>query len=104
VGLFSYNTPNIYEAVKESGRLGKVKIVGFDEADETLRGIQEGHIYGTVVQSPYRYGYESVRILTALAKGDKTVIPASKFVDVPAKVIRKAEVDAFWKELKELVK
>lgn len=104
VGLFSYNTPNIYEAVKESGRLGKVKIVGFDEADETLRGIQEGHIYGTVVQSPYRYGYESVRILTALAKGDKSVIPANKFVDVPAKVIKKAEVDAFWKELKELVK
>jgi ribose transport system substrate-binding protein len=104
VGLFSYNTPNIYEAVKESGRLGKVKIVGFDEADETLRGIQEGHIFGTVVQSPYRYGYESVRILTALAKGDKSVIPENKFVDVPAKVIKKAEVDAFWKELKELVK
>jgi ribose transport system substrate-binding protein len=104
VGLFSYNTPNIYEAVKESGRLGKVKIVGFDEADETLRGIQEGHIYGTVVQSPYRYGYESVRILTALAKGDKSVIPENKFVDVPAKVIKKAEVEAFWKELKELVK
>lgn len=104
VGLFSYNTPNIYEAVKESGRLGKVKIIGFDEADETLRGIQEGHIYGTVVQSPYRYGYESVRILTALAKGDKSVIPESKFVDVPAKVIKKAEVDKFWAELKELMK
>jgi ribose transport system substrate-binding protein len=104
VGLFSYNTPNIYEAVKEAGQLGKVQIVGFDEADETLRGIQEGSIYGTVVQSPYRYGYESVRILTALAKGDKSVIPPDTFVEVPAKAIKKAEVDAFWKELKDLVK
>ncbi|MEZ0386634.1 MAG: sugar-binding protein, partial [Verrucomicrobium sp.] len=69
VGLFSYNTPKIYEAVKESGRAGKVKIVGFDEEDDTLRGIQDGHIYATVVQSPFQYGYESVRILTALAKG-----------------------------------
>jgi ribose transport system substrate-binding protein len=104
VGLFSYNTPNIYEAVKEAGQLGKVQIVGFDEADETLRGIQEGSIYGTVVQSPYRYGYESVRILTALAKGDESVIPPDKFVNVPAKVVKKEDVDAFWKELKELVK
>ena len=104
VGLFSYNTPKIYEAVKEADRLGKVRIIGFDEEDDTLRGIQAGHIYGTVVQSPYRYGYESVRILTALAKGDKSVVPASKFIDVPAKVVKKEDVDAFWKELKELVK
>lgn len=104
VGLFSYNTPKIYEAVKEAGKLGAVKIVGFDEEDDTLRGVQEGHIFGTVVQSPYRYGYESVRILAALAKGDKSVIPASKFVEVPARAVKKGDVDAFWKEMKELVK
>jgi ribose transport system substrate-binding protein len=104
VGLFSYNTPKIYEAVKEAGKLGQVRIIGFDEEDDTLRGIQEGNIYGTVVQSPYRYGYESVRILAALAKGDKSVVPANKFVEVPAKVVKKGDVDAFWKELKELLK
>lgn len=104
VGLFSYNTPKIYEAVKEANRLGKVKIVGFDEEDDTLRGVQEGHIYGTVVQSPYRYGYESVRILASLVRGDKSVIPESKFFEVPAKTVKKGDVDAFWKELKELVK
>jgi ribose transport system substrate-binding protein len=103
VGLFSYNTPKIYQAVKEANKLGKVKIVGFDEEDDTLRGVQDGSIYATVVQSPYRYGYESVRILTALAKGDKSVIPASKFVEVPAKAVKKADVDAFWAELKKLV-
>ena len=103
VGLFSYNTPKIYEAIKEAGKLGKVKIVGFDEEDDTLRGVQDGSIYATVVQSPYRYGFESVRILAALAKGDKSVIPASKFVDVPAKAVKKTDVDAFWAELKKLV-
>ena len=61
-------------------------------------------IFGTIVQSPYRYGYESVRILAALAKGDKSVIPANKFFEVPAKSVKKGDVDAFWKELKELVK
>lgn len=103
VGLFSYNTPKVYEAVKEAGRFGKVKIVGFDEEDDTLRGIQEGNIHATVVQSPYQYGYESVRILAALAKGDKSVIPAGKFVEVPAKPVRQGDVDAFWAELKKLV-
>lgn len=103
VGLFSYNTPKIYEAVKEAGKFGKVKIVGFDEEDDTLRGIQEGNIYATVVQNPYQYGHESVRILAALAKGDKSVIPASKFVEVPAKAVKKGDVDAFWAELKKLV-
>ena len=103
VGLFSYNTPKIYQAVKEANKLGKIKLVGFDEEEDTLRGVQDGSIYATVVQSPYRYGYESVRILTALAKGDKSVIPANKFVEVPAKAVKKADVDSFWAELKKLV-
>jgi len=103
VGLFSYNTPKIYEAVKEAGKLGQIRIVGFDEEDDTLRGIEEGSIYATVVQSPYRYGYESVRILTALAKGDESVIPASKFFEVPASAVKKDTVTAFWAGLKELL-
>jgi len=103
VGLFSYNTPKIFEAVKEAGKLGTIQIVGFDEEDDTLRGVRDASIYATVVQSPYRYGYESVRILAALAKDDRSVIPAGKFVDVPAKAIKKADVEAFQAELKELV-
>jgi ribose transport system substrate-binding protein len=102
IGLFSYNPPNIYAAVKEAGRLGKVRIVAFDEDDDTLRGVQAGDIYATVVQSPYKYGYESVRILTQLAKGDKSVIPANKFFNVPAKALKKPDIEAFWKELKTL--
>ncbi len=104
VGLFSYNTPLIYEAVKDAKKLGTVKIAGFDDDENTLRGVQEGHIHGTVVQSPYRYGYESVRILAKLLEGDKSVIPEGKFFDVPAKVVKKADVEAFWKEKKELEK
>ncbi len=100
VGLFAYNPPGIIEALKAAGKLGKVKIVGFDEADPTLQGIKDGVVVGTVVQDPFRYGYESVRILTALAKGDKSVLPANGFLDIPAKTIRKDNVDAFWEELK----
>ena len=52
VGLLSYNPPLALEAIKEAGRLGDIKIIAFDEADPTLQGIIDGHIYGTVVQNP----------------------------------------------------
>jgi ribose transport system substrate-binding protein len=104
VGLFAYNPPKILEAVKEADKLGKIKIVAFDEADETLQGIKDGHIYGTIVQNPYKYGFESVRVLAALARGDKSVLPKEGFLDIPAREIKKDNVDKFWDELKGLMK
>src|SRR2546430_1285182 len=53
IGLWAYNPPAILNAVKKAGRQGKVKIVGFDEMEPTLKGIEDGHIHATVVQNPY---------------------------------------------------
>ncbi|MGE0374551.1 MAG: sugar-binding protein [Planctomycetaceae bacterium] len=103
VGLFAYNPPNILEALRGAGKLGQVQVVGFDEADETLQAIEEGHCYGTVVQDPYHYGFESVRVLAALARGDQSVLPEGGFLDIPARKITKANVTEFWTELKSLV-
>jgi ribose transport system substrate-binding protein len=102
IGLFAYNPPKCLEAVREAGKTGRIKIVGFDEEDDTLQGIVDGHIYGTVVQNPYRYGYESVRILAGLARGDRSVLPEGGFLNVPARRITAANADAFWTELKQL--
>ena len=100
VGLFGYNTPLILEAVQQAGKIGKVKIVGFDEDDATLAGIQSGTVHGTVVQNPYMYGHKSVEILAELARGNDGVIPESKFIDIPARQIRKDNVEEFWADLK----
>jgi len=102
VGLFAYNPPKILQAVEEAGKLGKIKIVGFDEEAGTLQGIVDGHIYGTTVQNPYMYGYESVRILTKLAQGDKSVLPEGGFMNIEARNIRTDNVNEFWTELKRL--
>jgi ribose transport system substrate-binding protein len=101
VGLFAYNTPMCLEALRSQGKVGKVKVVAFDEQAETLQAIKDGTCQGTVVQNPYMYGMESVRLLAALAKGDNSVIPAGKFIEVPARQIRKDNVDAFWDDLKQ---
>lgn len=102
VGLFAYNPPLILDAVSEAGKIGKIKIVSFDEDERSLQGIVDGSIYGTTVQNPYQYGYRSVEVLAALARGDKSVIPESSFIDIPARNIRKDNVDEFWAELKRL--
>lgn len=101
IGLFAYNPPTILEALRGAGRVGKVKVVGFDEDDATLQGIKDGTVHGTVVQDPYMYGYESVRVLAALARGDRSVIPLRGFQNIDGQQIRKDNVDEFWTELKQ---
>jgi len=102
VGLFAYNPPYMLEALRGADKLGKIKVVGFDEADETLQAIKDGHCFGTVVQNPYAYGYESVRILAALARGDQGALPEKGFLEIGARAIKKDNVDEFWSELKRL--
>jgi ribose transport system substrate-binding protein len=101
VGLFAYNPPLCLEALRSGNKLGKIKLVGFDEQAGTLQAIKDGYCQGTVVQDPYNYGKESVRVLAALVRGDESVIPKSKFQDIPARQIRKDNVDAFWTDLKK---
>jgi ribose transport system substrate-binding protein len=98
VGLFAYNPPLILEALQQANKLGTVKLVAFDEDDATLDGIGKGTVQGTVVQDPYMYGYKSVEMLAGLLAGNP--LPGQKFIDIPAKKIRKDNVNEFQAELK----
>jgi ribose transport system substrate-binding protein len=100
VGFYSYNTPRIYEALREAGKIGKVTIIGFDEDPITLGGVKEGTIVGTVVQQPYEWGYQGMKDMAKYLEGDKSFLPANGLIIVPTKIIDKANVDAFWAELK----
>ncbi|HXX93897.1 MAG TPA: sugar-binding protein [Planctomycetota bacterium] len=102
VGLFAYNAPMCLEAIKGAGKVGKVKVVSFDEQDATLQGIRDGSVHGTVSQQPYEYGRQSVRILAGLARHDRSVLPPKGFLEVSIKVVKKDNVDSFWDELKKL--
>jgi ribose transport system substrate-binding protein len=102
IGLFEYNPPFIFDALKSAGKLGEIKVVGFDENERTLEEIASGNCVGTVVQNPYMYGYKSVDILQRLVKGEP-VESKDGFVDIPARKITKENVAEFSKELKALV-
>ncbi len=99
VGIYSYNTPRIYEVLKESGQLGEIKVIGFDEDPITLGGVREGTIVGTVVQDPYQWGYQGMHLMAAHIEGDTSGIPENELIIVPGQVITPDNVDAFEKEL-----
>src|ERR1035437_6941571 len=102
VGLWSYNGPAILNAVKDANKVGQVKIVCFDEEDETLAGVKDGAIYATVVQQPFEFGYQSVKLMAQILKGDKSVIPPNKQINVPTLIIKKDSVDDFTKKINQL--
>jgi ribose transport system substrate-binding protein len=102
VGLWSYNGPAILNAVKDAGKTGQVKIICFDEEDETLAGVKSGAIYATVVQQPYEFGYQSVKLMTQILGGDKSAIPANKQINVPTLIIKKDGVEEFQKKINAL--
>ena len=116
VGLYAYNPPAILSAVSDlpdEARRGRIKIVGFDEDAGTLTAIKAGTIYATVVQDPFGFGYEGVKMLAALAKGDKTGLPKDGIKYIPYRIIAKEAsevngekrlgVEAFSKELDKLL-
>lgn len=102
IGLFAYNIPLCIEAVKGAGKLGKIKLISFDESDPTLQGIADGYVQGTISQQPYEYGRQSVRVLAALVRGDDSVIPENKFIEIDTTVVEKDNVEEFWANLKKL--
>jgi ribose transport system substrate-binding protein len=104
VGLFAYHPPQCLAAVEEAGKLDRIRVIGFDEEDGTLQGILDGKIHGTVVQNPFEYGRRSVEILKALVEGDQSVIPEDRFIDIPARQIRRDNVQEFWDDLRAKIK
>ena len=102
VGLWSYNGPAILNAVREAGKVGRVRIVAFDEADDTLAGVRDGAIHGTVVQQPYEFGYQAIVRMAQAVRGDRSFIPATKQIIVPTQVVNRSNVEDFTRRINEL--
>lgn len=102
VGLWSYNGPAILNAVREAGKAGQVEIVAFDEEEETLAGVRDGHIHATVVQQPFEFGYQAINMMAKYLGGDKGVVPPGKQVFIPTLVIKQNNVGEFTQKINQL--
>jgi ribose transport system substrate-binding protein len=102
VGMNARHGPILLDVLKKIGKLGEIKLITFDDAEETLAGIEAGHIYATVAQDPYKYGYEAVATLASLCRGNETNLPivgkGSTYVN--AEPIRQENLREFRARLK----
>ena len=103
VGLWSYNGPAIVQALRPENMLGKIKIVCFDDDRQTLEGIKEGAIFGTVAQQPFEYGFQAIQMAGKILRGDRSVVPESKTILIPTVVIQRKDVDEYSKKLNQLL-
>jgi ribose transport system substrate-binding protein len=99
VGLWSQNTPMILAGLRSSNALGKVKVVGFDEHVETIAGIRDGHVHGTIVQQPYAFGFRSVEWLTMIARDQPIDVPESGLLFIPHKTITRDNAGEFESDI-----
>ncbi|MGF1623875.1 MAG: sugar-binding protein [Alphaproteobacteria bacterium] len=99
VGFYSYNPPKIYEALEAAGKLGEITVIAFDEDPITLGAVRDGHFAGTVVQDPYEWGYQGMKLMAAYLEGDHSMIPEDGLIIIPTKIITADNVDAFQEEL-----
>ncbi|MQA84795.1 MAG: substrate-binding domain-containing protein [Streptosporangiales bacterium] len=72
-GIFAANEPGVLgaaEAVRQAGKEGDIKIIGWDAAPDEIKAVNEGVISALVVQNPFRMGYEGVNgAVTAIREG-----------------------------------
>lgn len=70
VGTNAYETVAAGTVVEAMEYSDKIRIVGFDDNEETMDYIKKHVIDATVVQQPEKMGYNGVKLLTEIAEGN----------------------------------
>lgn len=100
IGLWAYNAPQAVNAL--SGAPDRqVAIVGADESVETMRAIREGKEFASVAQKPFEFGYQSVKLLAKLHRGEKVELPENKIVFVDTYMITRDNLNEVERDLSE---
>lgn len=76
-----------------------VLILGIDDVDETLNGIREGYIHGTLAVNFFRYGYQASQILVDYIASNQT--PDKQIIEVPPVLVTKSNVDSYGTDIKK---
>ncbi len=75
VGIFAANLFSAEGAatgVRQAGKSGKVKIVGFDAEPDEITALQQGTVQALIAQSPYTIGTDAVDQAVAALSGQPT--------------------------------
>jgi ribose transport system substrate-binding protein len=76
-------------AMQEAGRLGEIKLVGFDTSDKLVEALEQDHLQGLVLQDPMEIGYRAVKTLVDHLRGQN--VPTR--IDTPSLVATPGNMD-----------
>ena len=93
VGIFATNLFSAEGAatgVRQAGKSGKVKIVGFDAEPDEISALQQGTVQALIAQSPYTIGTNAVDQAVAALQGK----PATKKIGTKFTIITKDNLNS----------
>jgi ribose transport system substrate-binding protein len=93
-GVFSFNQvvlQGAYAALEGAGRVGEVKLVGFDLDPVSWQMVRDGKIDGLVVQDPYAMGFTGLNQVMAAITGAET----QEFIGLDTKLLIAENADEF---------
>lgn len=79
-GIYAGNEPSVLgaaEAVRQSGRAGKIKIIGWDTSPGQVQALRQGVITGLVAQNPFRMAYDGVRTAVSRIRRENVPTPST---------------------------
>jgi len=91
-GIFCPNESALFgmwRALQDSGRAGKVRLVGFDASDKLVQALRAGEIDALVIQNPFAMGEIGVRRMVDHLEGRKV----EPYIDTGVVVISAANMD-----------
>ncbi|WP_413285049.1 ABC transporter substrate-binding protein [Vibrio sp. MA40-2] len=92
-GVYATNegaTLGVGNAIDSLNLSGKVLVMGFDSTEGIINFLKSGTIQGFVVQDAYQIGYQGLKTLYSVIKGEN--VPA--VIDIPVKVITASNIDS----------
>lgn len=84
------------EAIAAAGRLGKIKVTGFDGNNDAIKSISEGRLVATGAQRPDAQAYWGVVAAYIALKG----MPTPKDIFLPCPIVDKSNVATYLKMIK----
>lgn len=92
VGFFTSNegsTIGVARAIEDMGKKDSVMLVGFDKSQDTIRALENGTLKATIVQNPYRMGYEGIQTAVDILESKEV----SRLTDTGANVVTLENID-----------
>ncbi|MEP6812418.1 MAG: ABC transporter substrate-binding protein [Actinomycetota bacterium] len=90
-GVFATNlftAQGVSTGVRQAGKSGKVKVVGFDAGPDQIKQLKAGQVQALVAQKPYDIGYQGIQQAVAALTG-KTV---TKNIATTSLIVTKANL------------